>query len=373
MQLYKGKTISKRFIWQLGLSLIKHFISTAVMNRPHKQQHRGSILSGSRNISVVVRQGELWVLGFFWGGCLWILYANAMAVYSQRAVKCPATLSAWKSKSAKKNAAVTWIAKHKTLLVKEGEELGLTPALRSSGNQILAQSGSLTPLMCLSRACLKPTDLHLHLWQNRYWEGRKIKTLPVHLSEPVTSVLLISGRGSYSVRPEGRGKKEMYLQFIHNVFSLSKVKFQGIFWRKILKFSYQQFSQHLALALPREQTCSWKSCYQTQRLGQLAFAQAFIIPWALPPCWLSWHVHCLMSLPSALSVCPSLQSCTRGKQISTEDVDGRVAGIIRPNPINTPGPLVQLLLQILLTAHFGSKSFSILNAVCLPKILWDIP
>lgn len=232
MQLYKGKTISKRFIWQLGLSLIKHFISTAVMNRLHKQQHRDSIFCQALETSLWWGRGSCGFWGFFWGGCLWILYANAMAAYSQRAVKCPATLSAWKSKPTEKNAAVTWIAKHKTLLVKEGEELGLTPALRSSGNQILAQSGSLTPLMCLSRACLKPTDLHLHLWQDRYWEGRKIKTLPVHLSEPVTSVLLISGRGSYSVRPEGRKKRNVFAVRTQIVFHSPGWNFRWFFQGK---------------------------------------------------------------------------------------------------------------------------------------------
>lgn len=231
MQLYKGKTISKRFIWQLGLSLIKHFISTAVMNRLHKQQHRDSILSGSRNISVV-RQGELWVLGFFLGGMFMNLVCKCHGCIFTESCEVSCTLSAWKSKPTEKNAAVTWIAKHKTLLVKEGEELGLTPALRSSGNQILAQSGSLTPLMCLSRACLKPTDLHLHLWQDRYWEGRKIKTLPVHLSEPVTSVLLISGRGSYSVRPEGRKKRNVFAVRTQIVFHSPGWNFRWFFQGK---------------------------------------------------------------------------------------------------------------------------------------------
>lgn len=139
------------------------------------------------------------------------------------------SLSAWKFKPSKQNASVTWISKYKTLLVKEGEELGLRTALRTSGNQILAQSGSLTPLMCLSRACLKPPDLHL--WQNRHWEGRKIKTtaLPVHLSEPVTSVLLISGRGSYSVRPEGRKTRNVICSSYTDSLSLSRVRLQGSF------------------------------------------------------------------------------------------------------------------------------------------------
>lgn len=48
-------------------------------------------------------------------------------------------------------------------------------------------------------------------------------------------------------------------------------------------------------------------------LYQLAFTHSFIIPWALPPCWLNWHVRCLMSPPSALAVCPFLQSCTNEK------------------------------------------------------------
>lgn len=283
------------------------------------------------------------------------------------------TLSAWKSEPTKPNAAVTWIAKYKTLLVKEGKELGLTPALRTSGNQILARSGSLTPLMCLSRACLKPTDLHLHLWHNRHWEGRKIKILPAHLSEPVTSVLLISGTGSYSVRPEGRKKRNVFAVHTQMFFHPPGWNFRGFFEGKSSSSLINSFPSIQHWPCLEEQTCSWKSCYQTQRLSQLAFAQAFIIPWALPPCWLSWHVHCLMSPPSAWSVCPSLQSCTRGKQwqISTEGVDGRGAGSIRLNPKYTPGPLVRLPLQILLTAHFGSKSFSILNAALLAKEIYE--
>lgn len=42
--------------------------------------------------------------------------------------------------------------------------------------------------------------------------------LPAHLSEPVTSVLLISRTGSYSAIPEGRKEEETLAFFIQMVF-----------------------------------------------------------------------------------------------------------------------------------------------------------
>lgn len=233
MQLHKGKTISTRFIWQQGLSLIKHFISTSVMNRPHS--------SNTVTAFCLALKTSLW-----WGRGSWVLWGffrrmlmNLVCKYQAwifthscvHSCEVSCTLCAWKSKPTKQNVAVTWISKYKTLLVKEGKELVLPPALRTAGNQILAQSGSPTPLMYLSRACLKPTDLHLHLWQNRYWEGRKIKTtaLPVHLSEPATSALLISGRGSCSVRPERRKKRSVYAVHTQRIFHSPRWHFRVFF------------------------------------------------------------------------------------------------------------------------------------------------
>lgn len=46
---------------------------------------------------------------------------------------------------------------------------------------------------------------------------------PVHLSEPVTSVLLISGTGSYSARPEGRRKINIFASCTETVFPLSSL------------------------------------------------------------------------------------------------------------------------------------------------------
>lgn len=70
-------------------------------------------------------------------------------------------------------------------------------------------------------------------------EGRKIKPTvsPVHLSEPVTSVLLISRRGSYSVRPEGRKKRNVFAVHTQSVFHTPS-EISGDFLKENLQVSF---------------------------------------------------------------------------------------------------------------------------------------
>lgn len=168
--------------------------------------------------------------------------------------------------------------------------------------------------------------------------------LPAHLSEPVTSVLLISRTGSYSAIPEGRKEGRNTCIFHTDGLSsmptlqckISLVAFCDsleVITRKSLNLHYEWLSsimhwscleeQRSADLQPKELVLDPDSSSlagfisyahpASLSLYQLAFTHSFIIPWALPPCWLNWHVRCLMSPPSALAVCPFLQSCTNEK------------------------------------------------------------
>lgn len=219
------------------------------------------------------------------------------------------------------------------------------------------------------------------------------------MSEPVTSVFLISGTGSYSARPEERRNTFAFCTHGLSAKSTFQCKICLVVFCLRLEVTARETPNICHQWLSSRTNPGYISCLVVKGAGsrsndsnhltgfisyahpmspslyQLAFTHAFIIPWALLPCLLNWHVHCLMSPPSALAVCPFLQCC-----INESDDISVLEGLEWKLPMKQEakhriqtGPSVQVLPSFMLTAHFGTKSFSLHFKCCLlAKHLWDV-
>lgn len=176
----------------------------------------------------------------------------------------------------------------------------------------------------------------------------------------------------------------MYLQFIHRWSFTLQGEIPGHFFEgKSSSFLINSLPSIYHWPCLEEQTCSWKGCLQTQRQQSWELhsvhAASEPLPGSAGTCTDFYYtlssssllVKLARSLPNESSICLICLSFSailhKGETVTAQY--RRCGWKHQAKPKIHPGPLVQLLLQTLLTAHFGSKSFSILNAVCLPKNL----
>lgn len=174
----------------------------------------------------------------------------------------------------------------------------------------------------------------------------------------------------------------MYFQFIHRASFTLQGEASGDFLKENPQVSLSIAFPASSIGLAQQSRLGSRGCFQTQ--GQQPWGLHFVH--AARSAGICTGFYCTLSsssllvklarsLPNESSICLICLSFSAilHKEERVTDQHRRCGWKWcrkhQAKPKTHPGPSVQLLLQILLTVHFGSKSFSILNAVCLPKNL----